>query len=72
MPDSGEDGLASPLRVWSGPAAAPSPGSLLQVQHRGPFFMNLNLHFNKFRGDSHGIELRRNRLDFGGPFQTRG
>lgn len=70
--DFREDSLASPLKVWSGPAASASPGSVLGIHHLGPFFMNLILHFNKFRGDSYGIDLRSNQLDVGAPLQTRG
>ena len=66
-PDSRKDGLASPLKVRSGPAAA-APGSLLVMQHPGPFLMTLNLHFHKFRCDSHSTDLRNNQLDFGFPF----
>lgn len=65
-PDSREDGLASPLKVRSGPEAA-SPGSLLVMQHLGPFLMTLNLHFHKFRCDPHSTNLRNNQLDFGFP-----
>ena len=66
-PGSREDGLASTPQRWSGPIAAASPGSLLDMQHLGPLLMTLNLHFHKFRCDPHGIDLKNNQPDFGFP-----